>query len=129
MSRTKKITVLLGSTALALSLTACGGGDEYCDLIEEYEANASSMEDMADQDAAVDMAEETRAIADAAPDDIAEDWNTVADAMDKLANFDPEDADMEDPDSMGPLENLDELEQAGTNVEEHVQDNCDVSLN
>ncbi|NED96172.1 hypothetical protein G1H11_12715 [Phytoactinopolyspora alkaliphila] len=87
MNRLTTTMSVLGAAALTLSLAACGGSDDYCDLLEESGSSLMSSAGMSDPSAAADVAGTIRDIADAAPSDIADDWDTMADAMETLADL------------------------------------------
>ncbi len=125
--------MLAGGTVLALALTACGddesaAGGDYCDLIQEMdESDSLSSGDM--QDGATDVFHD---IADAAPDDIADDWQTVIEWAEAFSEVD---IDADDPESLAEVQNDEELTQlradaepALVNVTQHMETECDISL-
>lgn len=113
-------TRLVSTAAAALlaagALTACsGGGDsDYCDAVKG--ANDASITDFTSEDAQ----EAFDQMADAAPDEISDDWDVLVKAMDALSGGDP-----------GALADADptKLEEAATNITQYTQDKCDVDLN
>lgn len=117
MSRSTRTASLLGAAAaLVLGLTACSsGGDdsEYCDLLSDDSALAEL--DPTDEAAMEEASNRIQEVVDAAPDDIKGDWETFAGILE-----DPEAAATGDPE---------EFTTALENIEQNVQDECDIDLN
>ncbi|HEY9411379.1 MAG TPA: hypothetical protein VIP77_17505 [Jiangellaceae bacterium] len=122
MTRLKTLSAALGAGVLALSLTACGGGSDYCDLLksadEEFGSISPDASDSETMDAMVGKMEE---IADAAPSEVSEDWQSLADAFKALAEAG------DDPSSIDP-EAFGDLDAASTNVSEHAKSECDIEM-
>jgi hypothetical protein len=97
-----------------------GSGDtgDYCDAVLAMGNGMTDASAMTDPEAAADLAEDVRAIANAAPSDIAGDWSTFADALETLG-----DLDMTDPEAMEDLD-LDAFTEASTRVSTHVAETC-----
>jgi hypothetical protein len=99
-----------------------GSGDsgDYCDAVMAMGGGTFDASAMTDPDAASSLAEDVRAIANAAPSDIAGDWNTFADAMELLG-----DIDMTDPDSADELQDVSaDLMDATERLSTHMMENC-----
>jgi hypothetical protein len=119
--------------AAALALAACGsdgdagdggggdGGDDggsseaFC---TEIQALAESTEETTEEE---DLAA-LQAVADVAPDGIADEMNQLVDGLEQLQTFDPEAATEEEMTDF--LEFTDDLGAAGTAVEEFALENC-----
>ncbi|UPK74948.1 hypothetical protein MU582_21360 [Nocardioidaceae bacterium SCSIO 66511] len=84
------------------TLTACGGGDDFCDAggdLDSFDPESSETKD------AIDDA------VDAAPDEIKDDMELLRDVVN-----DPESVSEMDPE---------EVSSASTNITEYVDENCD----
>jgi hypothetical protein len=119
MNRFTTTAAILGAAALTLSLAACGGSDGYCDLLEESGSALMNASSFSDPDAAANVAGTIREIADAAPNDIADDWRAMADAMETLA-----DLDMSDPEALSQLDELGDLAGISGRVQQHAISEC-----
>jgi hypothetical protein len=114
---------MLGAVAaVVLALTACGSdgsGSEYCDLITNAEEDDSLADaDPTDPEAMDDIAATFREITDAAPDDIKGDWETVTAGFEAFSSGETP----TDPEAGA------DMDAAFTNIEQHVQDECDLEL-
>lgn len=121
MTRSTRTVPMLGAAAaLVLALTACSsdsGGSEYCDLIDTAAEDATLADaDIEDPEAMEQLNGTITEIADAAPDDIKGDWEIFADSMAAMAAPEPP---AEDPGIMTAIENIDQ----------HVQEECDIDMN
>jgi hypothetical protein len=113
--------MLGAAAALVLALTACSSdsGSEYCDLITNAEEDSSLADaDPSDPEGMEQLTSTFREIADAAPDDIQGDWETVADGFEAFSAEEPPTDDSAFAD----------METALSNIEQHVQDECDIDL-
>ncbi|NED99483.1 hypothetical protein [Phytoactinopolyspora halotolerans] len=124
MTIVKRFTAVAGAAALALPLVACGGDDgDYCDLIsgvrDDYSGTDAPEGD--DMQEALDRFQE---IADAAPSDVQEDWQTLVDGMEAFA--DPEGMAEMDQDELTELS--EQMDPATESVETHVLEECDIDL-
>lgn len=94
-----------GSDTAASDDAGSDGGDtsEYCAKLNEMGEDfaASVGQSMSDPEVAADFAEQVREVAEVAPDDVAADWATLADAMETLATID-----ITDPESAEELQQL-----------------------
>ncbi|WP_129662783.1 hypothetical protein [Phytoactinopolyspora endophytica] len=114
MNRTKTMTSVLGATALALLLAACGSddganpfagidnadgnnahgdddsqaaSDAYCDRTEAFGEGVLQSATFSNPQQAESVAGELRKIADLAPDQaVADDWNLLADGIEALSD-------------------------------------------
>ena len=123
-SRSTRLAICLG-TAAALTLVACGdddggsaGGGDTDTFCEEIEALAGSTAETTEEE---DLAA-LRSVADAAPDEIADDIDLLVDAFEQLQAFDPEAATEEEMADFLAL--ADSLDEAGTAIEEYALANC-----
>jgi len=145
----KTFVGLAASAVIAAStLAGCGGSGDYCDSLEAAEAEFGSLDDgdFAEFDAALNT---FRDLADEAPSEVEEQWQTLVGAIDDLeAAFEeaglsfsdldglgagelPEDVDEEAlTEALASLEDLDEeaLTQAGEEIQEHGESECDVTF-
>lgn len=107
----RRTGVVLASVALALAgLTACSNADqEYCDTVKDMGNNflSSAASDPGSN------ADKFQQIADVAPSDVKEDWQTIADFM-KAVSDDPASAAGQ---SSG-------VQSALSNVQKDIQDRC-----
>jgi hypothetical protein len=147
----QKVVLVAVATLMSGMLTACGGGGEaaaYCDSLEEAEQEFGTLEsgDFASLDEALDKLHE---LADEAPDDVKDDWETVDGALTdmeqafedaglELADLEgitngeiPEGVDVEKlttlTQELGQITSGD-FEAAANNIEKHAKDECDVDL-
>lgn len=139
MTRSTHVAAVVGALALTMSVAACSsddsggeGGGGYCDqiqgFIEEYQGlDESVLQD--DPETLNTVLSDLHSIADAAPDDIQADWNTVADAFDTLATFSQETPDPEDTEAMEEqTETVADMQEATQNVNTHASEECDIEL-
>lgn len=147
-----KAVLVAVATLMSGMLTACGGGGDtgaYCDSLKTAKADFGSLEsgDVANFEKAFDTLHE---LADEAPDDVKDDWETLdgaltdmekalQDAGIKVSDLEgmvnngeiPEGADMEKlatlSDDLGAITSG-KVEEAGNNIEKHAKDECDVDL-
>lgn len=108
----RRTGVILASVALALgALSACSSGDkEYCDKVKELGNDFMSQ---ATSGKAGSSAEKFQAVADVAPDEVKDDWQTFADAMKAL-----------DEDPSSAASKIGDLQSASANVQKDIQDRC-----
>lgn len=132
-------------------LSGCGGGDTeaYCDDLKDAKSTFDSMSD-GDLENFDEVFPAFEKLSGEAPDEVKDDWKTLNDAMqelkaaledagvtpDDLAGLTsgdiPEGADAQKlaelPDKLQKL-NSSELSDAGDNVAEHADEECDIDLN
>ena len=98
-----------------------GGSDsEYCGLLEQMGTDFLNSMDAAPGEGGDDqLAGMLSDVAAAAPAEVAEDWQTLADMYDVMANID-----LTDPDAVAELDALGDIEGAGERIQQHVQDEC-----
>ncbi|NED99484.1 hypothetical protein [Phytoactinopolyspora halotolerans] len=135
MTTMTRFAALVGTATLALPLVACGDDSDnastgdYCELVQEMQDSFASSDNASPEQ--IEGAVGTfRNIADAAPGDIAPEWQTLADWVEAYSEIDSS-----DPEAWAEVENDEELvqlradaEPASTSVEEHVQAECDITL-
>jgi hypothetical protein len=119
------------STAAQSSATetpAASDQDDFCAQAGGIDERVdSALSDLGNDDASVpdvfrQLAEELRAIEP--PEEIAADWETQADGLDRIADALP-DIDFTDPDSLETLDEIDrELSTASANVTDYLRDEC-----
>ena len=103
----------------ASACASSDSGSDYCDLITNAEEDSSLADvDPTDPEGMEQLTSTFRDIADAAPDDIAGDWETVADGFEAFASEEP-------PTDESLAADMDTALQ---NIEQHVQDECDIDL-
>jgi len=69
----------------AASLAGCfGGGDPYCESVEKHEKTLNSFGAERTDEAYASYAKVAHAIAEKAPEDIAEDWNAIVDGTEAV---------------------------------------------
>ncbi|PSK97538.1 hypothetical protein CLV30_12230 [Haloactinopolyspora alba] len=133
---------LLGASALAISLTACGdseGGGEttagsdgggYCDelkSVNEEFANAGSA--MTNPDQLSGMVDSFQGIADVAPEEVKADWEALVGGLETLSEIDMSDPEaMQDPKVKEKLQGLGDLQTNSDNISTHAKDECDIDL-
>lgn len=126
MTRLKTTTCLSGAVTLALSLAACGGGEEseYCELISGAEAEYANLSgaDPTDTGLMAELSGTFSNIADAAPSSISADWQTAADGWQALTEIDTSDPEAIDRGDFA------DMEEALQNVSGHVRQECDIDL-
>lgn len=147
----KRFGILAAAAVLGTSLlSGCGGGgDEYCDALSDTRDEITSL-DAGGAGGFEDLREVTGDLADAAPDEVADDWEAIAKAFDELEStmedtgvsaesFEgagetgelPEGASAEDM-----LAITDEFSrvgdaflESGDAITEHAKESCDIDLN
>ncbi|MBF4163783.1 hypothetical protein [Nocardioides acrostichi] len=146
LSRTTRPAALLSATLLAASLGLAGCGnstDAYCDQLKESKSTLNSLDS---SDADIDKAFDTfEKLGDEAPDEVADDWDTLNEGVDKFqealddAGVDTSDLSNLDPSTIDS-DKLEELEAASQelsdskyqdalqNIEEHAKEECNVDL-
>lgn len=126
MTRLRPIAGIATAAALTFALSACGGGSEYCDLLEsaDSELNDLSAESLSDPEALSDAQSRFQEIADAAPDDVQETWQNAADAIQLLVDADGDFTSI-DPEA---AEELASMDSDMTVLEESAQEECDIDI-
>ena len=147
--------ILAGATVLGLSLlTGCGedgvggGGADYCDQLKSAKEEIDKL-DEGDLGNFEDLSDTIHDLADAAPDEIKDDWEILADGFDAIlqafedAGIDaedleaiqkgevPQDVDMDAlQEAFAELDELsgEEFQTASDNISKHAKDECDVDL-
>jgi hypothetical protein len=115
----RRTLALAAAPALVLTIAACGddgGGDaaSFCDEVED--PFASLNDPNADPQETVDALREVDP-----PSEIADDWDTLVDALDTIASMDPEDAASED--ALATLTDPD-IAEAGENINNYRAEEC-----
>lgn len=107
------------------ALAACGGSDDsaYCDELKDFESKSESIQQDADDPskAMEEVSSMFDKLADKAPSEIEDEWDTLSSALSGDLDMSGEDAD----DQMDP----EKLEEASDTIAEHAKDKCDVDLN
>jgi hypothetical protein len=108
----RRTGVFLASVVLALgALSACSSADkEYCDKVKDMGNDFMSQASAGNPGSSAAKFQE---IADVAPDDVKDDWQTFADAM-KAIDEDPKSA----------TSKLGDIQSASTNIQKDIQDRC-----
>ena len=115
----KRLAGVTAATVLALgALTSCGGdgdsSEDYCGLLEEKNDEFSALgQGEPNLDEGLSAFEDLR---DAAPSDIQDDYDTLIEAIQAIQDGDVGGIDQE------------QLNEAVTNLQEHAESECDVSL-
>lgn len=144
---------LLGAGLLtaSLTLTGCGGGGDteaYCDSLSGAKEDIDALE-AGDPGAFSTAFDAFDRLADEAPEEVADDWETMQEGVTKIeeafadAGLElddlsevmsgnvPEGVDMEKLESLGTtLEELDseEFNEASENISDHAEAECDITL-
>src|SRR5690625_5129878 len=123
MARLRRTAGLASAALLTFTLTACGGSD-YCDLIDSADDDIGqlSTEDIADPEALGPAADRLQEIANAAPDEVADQWQTMADAFQALVDAEG-DMTAIDEETLSDMQTMDPAP-----LEENVQEECDIEL-
>lgn len=108
----RRTGVFLASVVLALgALSACSGADkEYCDKVKDLGNDFMSQ---ASSGKAGENAAKFQEVADVAPDDVKDDWQTFADAMKAL-----------DEDPSSAASKIGDIQSASTAIQKDIQDRC-----
>jgi hypothetical protein len=121
-SRSPLVLRILGATAVSatlLTLAACGddddsaSGDDFCAQARELDDTSEDI----DEAGAVEALRQLDP-----PDEIADDWNTMVDLLDDMANLDPSDPDV----AADQLDQLEEAQAAADNVSAYLEDECGI---
>ena len=146
----KRVTALIAALTFGASvLTGCSGGTEaYCDALKETAEDFEAL-DAGNFDNFDDFVDRSRDLASEAPDEVADEWNTVADALDGLvdalaeagvepgdmagiqAGDVPEGVDQAKlAESLGKIQALgsEEVTKATETISTHAKDECGVDL-
>lgn len=119
----RKVAALAAVVTISIGgLTACSGGD-YCGELKSY-AEAAKKADGKDSKVFEEMLDETEKVADAAPDDLQDDWKVLIDYGKKAK------------DAEGDQTKLTELAKndgqkigsASEAISKHAKDTCKVDL-
>jgi hypothetical protein len=122
--------LVAGGVALALLLTpiACtkksNSASGFCDVVEEqYEVvESAGASDEFDEEQVADAIDQLQ---NAAPDEISDDFEVIAEGMDvMLSNTTDPEAMMS---AMSDLD-LEALQEAGENIDTYISENCDVEM-
>lgn len=145
----KKLVGLAATAVLSAGvLTGCGGSGDYCSSLEEAVDEFDTLDD--GDFAQFDEALETfRGLADEAPSEVEDQWDSLVGAIDELETaFDDAGVSFEDLDglesgdlpegvdqealmeALGSVGDLgaEELTEAGDDISEHAESECDVEL-
>ncbi|MET0998927.1 MAG: hypothetical protein ABWX73_09455 [Marmoricola sp.] len=133
------------AVALLLPLTGCGGGD-YCGALEEQRKEIADMLASGSPSALLDGLPMLRDLAEQAPDDLTDEWETLIRALDGLddaiskAGVKPGDFEDGKPpaglsvtdqkaiaDAAGQI-GADEVVQASSGIEQQARDVCKINL-
>jgi hypothetical protein len=127
----------VATAAAVLLLSGCGGDDDagaFCDQARDLQARLSVLEDTDPSDPEA-FVEALRTAADRirdvdAPDEIADDWTTLADGFDEVAGI-FEGVDLSDPEALATIEEQfgaleGDITASSERVETHLQDECGI---
>lgn len=127
MTTLRRIAGITSAAALTFTLAACGGGSEYCDLIEQANedfAGANATEAFEDPERLVEYQESFQNIADAAPEEVKETWQGTADVFQLLVDADGDLTAIDPADAEGLTNMAADMESIATNVQEE----CDIDM-
>lgn len=146
MTLRRSPAVVAGVVLLATVLTACGGGDGYCDRVESHQAEIGSAIRNGDPTGALQLLSAFQDLEAAAPDDTKEDYQLLVtritglrdalhDAGVDASSYDPR----HPPAGLTPAERADirraaaqlatpDVAQALTSVQQEVRDVCHTPL-
>ena len=147
----KRFGILAAAAVLGTSLlSGCGGdGEDYCDTLSSTREEFAAL-DSGELGSFDDFRDATNDLADAAPDEVADDWERIQEGFDDLdAAMDDAGVSMDDLDGMGEsgelpegvspedltalseeLNNVGEgINESGEAITEHAKDSCDIDLN
>lgn len=119
----RKMAALAAVVTMSLGgLTACSGGD-YCGALKTY-AEAAKKADGKDSKAFEQMLDETQKVADAAPDDVQDDWKVLMDYAKKAKDAEG------DQTKLAELVKGDgqKIGSATEAISKHAKDSCKVDL-
>jgi uncharacterized lipoprotein YehR (DUF1307 family) len=127
MKTLRRTAGIASAAALTFALAACGGGSEYCDLIEQANEDFSGsnpMEAISDPEQLAEFQESFQGIADAAPEDAQAAWQATADVFQILVDADGDltAIDPADAEAMAGMET--DMTELGTSVQEE----CDIDM-
>ncbi|WP_166389798.1 hypothetical protein [Nocardioides ochotonae] len=147
----KRFGILAAAAVLGTSLlSGCGGdGEDYCDTLSSTREEFSAL-DSGEVGSFDDFRAATSDLADAAPDEVADDWERIQKNFDELdAAMDDAGVSMDDLDAMGDSSELPEgvspedlaalgeelnglgegIDESGEAITKHAKDSCDIDLN
>lgn len=147
----KRFGILAAAAVLGTSLlSGCGGGgDDYCDTLSSMRDEVTSLEPSG-AGGFEELREVTDDLADAAPDEVADDWEAIGNAFDDLeSTMDDAGVSMEDFEEAGEngespegvseedlmaisdgfTEVGDTFSESGDAITEHAKESCDIDLN
>jgi hypothetical protein len=120
-----KLVPMVGALALTFSVTACGGGSEYCDALENSNDTVGAIVDIDPTDSAAvdDAVAAFQDIADVAPDEVDADWDLFMDVFGRLQ--DPEAA--QNPDALADVD-IESFQESMDKIETHAMDECEIDI-
>ena len=122
--------VVVGALAVAACGSSGGGGsvEAFCGLLRQFQEQEGQFENVLEDpeqlQRAVDAVDE---LADAAPSEIRDDAQTVADGFGEIARA-FSDVDADDPAAALEAVQFADVEEASENLGEYAEENCDLDL-
>ncbi len=125
MTRMTKLVPMVGALALTFSLTACSGGSDYCDALEDSNDTVGDLAELDPNDSAAidDAIAAFQTIADLAPDELDGDWDRFMEVF-ALAQ-DPEN--IQNPDALDEVD-IESFQESAAKIERHALDECGVDI-
>ena len=114
----KRMASLTAVAIMAVgTLTACGGGDSYCDKLKDYDKDEDLAKvDIQTEDGQQEFIDVLEDLESDAPDELKDDYLVVIDGVTAIREGKPEDVDQA------------KLQDAFTAIGEDAQENCDVDM-
>ena len=121
-------TGVVVSAVVIAALAGCGGGGDYCGEVEGVVDDFAALQQVAvpgDRDTIENLASSYSEVAGTAPDDVQEQWENLASAMEVLAEANAEFANL-DEEGYAHFETVpDDIDTIAT----FTLDECDIDLN
>jgi hypothetical protein len=78
------VRLLLAALLVAGSLSGCGGGDDYCDAVQDHQAELTDVTASGTPGALLEALPVFRDLQERSPDDIRDDWQAFLDPLEQL---------------------------------------------
>ena len=116
---------MVGALVLTFSVTACSGGSDYCDALENSNDTVGDLAELDPSDSAAidDAIAAFQAIADLAPDELDGDWELFMEVF-AMAQ-DPEN--VQNPDALDEVD-IASFQESAAKIEKHALDECGVDI-
>ncbi|WP_123788575.1 hypothetical protein [Phytoactinopolyspora halophila] len=119
----KRFAAVAAATALALPLTACGDDSDYCATVSDAAERVREIDEegVPEPELFGEVADLYEDVADSAPDDIRDDWQSATQAVRYMAN--------EDMPQEEIAEVFNDAQESFENITENAREECGIEIN